>query len=95
MAINGVNPFGEKSSSWSTWLVLLFNYNLPSWLMTNNFFVMLALIIPGKESVRMQNIDVYMAPLIEQLQVLWKGVVAYDVVKVEGERHLILRAMLM
>jgi hypothetical protein len=63
--------------------------------MTNNFFVMLALIIPGKESVRMQNIDVYMAPLIEQLQVLWKGVVAYDVVKVEGERHLILRAMLM
>jgi hypothetical protein len=34
----------------------------------------------------MHNIDVYMALLIEELQVLWKGVVTYDVLKVETQR---------
>jgi hypothetical protein len=36
-----------------------------------------------------------MAPLIEELQVLWRGVVAYDVAKVKGKKHFILQAMLM
>jgi hypothetical protein len=43
----------------------------------------------------MHNIDVYMAPLIEELQVLWRGVVAYDVAKVKGKKKIILQAMLM
>jgi hypothetical protein len=94
LATDGVNPFGEKNSNWSTWPILLFNYNLPPWLVTEKFFVMLALIILSKESIRMHNIDVYMALLIEELQELWKGVVAYDVAKVEGEKHFILQAML-
>jgi hypothetical protein len=42
---------------------------------------MLTLIIHGKELVKMHNIDVYMAPLIEKLQMLWRGVVTYDVAK--------------
>src|SRR5579875_2573792 len=36
------------------------------------------LIIPGKESVKEENIHVYLAPLIEELQRLWKGVKATD-----------------
>jgi len=36
----------------------------------------------------MHNIDVYMAPLIEELQVLWSRVVAYDVAKVKGKNIL-------
>ncbi len=39
----------------------------------------------------MHNIDVYMAPLIEKLQMLWRGVVAYDVVRLNGQMHFTLR----
>jgi hypothetical protein len=95
LATNGVNPYGDKSYSRSMWLVLLFNYNLPPWLVTKKLFVMLALIILGKEFVKMQNIDVYMALLIKELQVLWKGVAAYDVAKHGGQRHFTLSAILM
>ncbi len=45
----------------------------------NFFFVMLSLIIPRKESVKDANMDTYMAPLIEELQELWRGVIAFDV----------------
>jgi hypothetical protein len=34
----------------------------------------------------MHNIDVYMAPLIEELQELWRGVITRDVTKAEGQR---------
>jgi hypothetical protein len=78
--LDGVNPFGKKNSSWCTWPILLFDYNLPPWLVTKDIFVMLALILLGKEYVKMHNINVYMAFVIEEVQILWKGVVAYDVV---------------
>ena len=32
LAMDGVNPFGLRSSSWSTWPVCLVNYNLLPWL---------------------------------------------------------------
>jgi hypothetical protein len=37
-------------------------------------FFMLALIILGKESCTCSNVDVYLQPLINELQLLWKGV---------------------
>ncbi len=43
----------------------------------------------------MHNINVHMAPLIEDLQMLWKGVATYDVMKVEGHKHFTLRTILM
>jgi hypothetical protein len=36
--------------------------------------MMLTLFIPGKKSIKSYNIDVYMAPLLEELQLLWSGV---------------------
>ncbi len=63
--------------------------------MTKKFFVTLALIIPCKELVRMHHMDVYLAPLIEELQVLWRGVVVYDVAKVETQKHFTLKAISM
>jgi len=36
------------------------------------------LLIPGKESVTEKNIDVYLAPLIKELIMLWKGVDCLD-----------------
>ena len=50
LALDGVNPFKNQSLSHSTWPVIMLNYNLPSWLVTKNFFMMLALIIPGKKA---------------------------------------------
>jgi hypothetical protein len=65
MALDGVNPFSNQSLSHSTWPVVLLNYNLPPWLVTKRFFLILVLLIPGKDSVTADNIDVYLAPLIE------------------------------
>jgi hypothetical protein len=38
---------------------------------------MLALFIPGKKSMKNHNIDMYLAPLLEELQLIWKGVYAW------------------
>ena len=95
MALDGVNPFSTQSLSHSTWPVVLLNYNLPPWFVTKRFFLMLALLIPGKESVTSKNIDVYLAPLIEELQELWGGVGAVDVSGKHGNRSFKLKAILM
>jgi hypothetical protein len=84
LATDGLNPFGEKSSSWSTWPVMFFNYNLPPWLVTKRFFVILSLIISGPESVKVANFDVYLEPVIEELEELWKGVARLDILQPPG-----------
>ncbi len=95
LALDGVNPYSNQSLSHSTWPVILLNYNLPPWLVTKRFFLMLVLLIPGKETVTSENIDVYLAPHIEGLQQLWHGVNAVDV-STDGEnKHFVLKAILM
>ena len=95
LAADGVNPFKQNQLTWSTWPVLLLNYNLPPWLSTKKFFVLLALLIPGKQSVTADVFDVYLEPLVEELQQLWEGVQAQDVTKDLGLRVFTLRAMLL
>jgi hypothetical protein len=58
MATDGVNPYGVKRTNWSTWPVCLLNYNVPSWLTMKKHFIMLPMIIPGKESVTCETFDV-------------------------------------
>jgi len=67
LTIDGVNPFKLQRTTWSTWPVMLLNYNIPPWLTTKKFFILLALPIPVKD---------LMQPLIEELQELWLGVAA-------------------
>ena len=67
LALYGVNPFSDQSTKWSTWLVFLINYNLPPWLTTKPFFLILSLIIPRKKSVTSDTIDVYLEPLFYEL----------------------------
>ena len=95
LATDGVNPFKLQRSTWSTWPVMLLNYNIPPWLTTKKFFIMLVLLIPGKQSVTGQFFDVYLAPLVEELQHLWRGVLAYDILKEVGSRTFNLRAILL
>jgi hypothetical protein len=67
---DGFNPFGNMSISHSTWPVILVSYNLPPWMCMKQTPFILLLIIPGPSSPGM-GIDVYLQPLIEELQELW------------------------
>ena len=70
---------------------MLFNYNVPPWMTTKNYFIILFLIIPGKRSVTSEHFYIYLIPLVEDLQLLWtKGIMMKDVVAWNGQVHFIL-----
>jgi hypothetical protein len=78
LAIDGFNPFRALSSKYSCWPVMLVMYNLPPWLCMRRENIMLALLIPGPKQPG-NDIDVFLQPLIEDLQELWnRGTNAYD-----------------
>ena len=56
---------------------------------------MLALLIPGRESITSDCFDVYLEPLVEELLELWIKVPAHDVSKDAGNRDFTLHAMLL
>ena len=72
LATDGVNPFGVRSTTWSTWPMVLINYNIPPWEATKKGNILLSLLIRGKYKVK--NMDVYLDPLIKELQDLWRGI---------------------
>ena len=71
LALDGMNPYSEKCSTQSLTPVIVFNYNLPPWLVTKKYFVMLCLLIPTKLSLTGSNFDVFIQPLVDELQQLW------------------------
>jgi hypothetical protein len=89
-----MNPFGEKSNTWSTWHVQGLNYNLPPWLVTKKFLLLLSLIILGPYCVKSSNFDVCLAPMLEELAELWKGVRGVDLLQPLEKRQFIMRAIL-
>ena len=93
LGMDGVNPFGARSSSYSVWPVVLVNYNLPPHMAIKKGHVMLSLLIPGKYKVK--NMDVYLQPLIDELQTLWNGICVEDISRPIGQRHFEARAILM
>ncbi|XP_062020749.1 uncharacterized protein LOC133737149 [Rosa rugosa] len=79
LASDGFNPFGQMSLSHSTWPVVIAIYNLPPWLCMKKPYMLLSLIIPGPKAPG-NDIDVYLAPLIDELKSLWEvGIETYDV----------------
>jgi hypothetical protein len=66
VALDGVNPFSMQSSKWSTWPVIIINYNLPPYLGLRKKHLLLSLLIPSKRQVK--DINVYLAPLIDDLK---------------------------
>jgi hypothetical protein len=77
LATDGFNPFGNMSSQYSMWPVLLTPLNLPPWECVNPSNCFMALLIPGPKCPG-KNFDVFLEPLIEELMELWKGVSTYD-----------------
>lgn len=93
LATDGVNPFGNRSTTWSTWLVVVVNYNIPPWEVTKKGNILLSMLIPGKHKVK--NMDVYLEPLIEELLELWRGIKVMDVTKPPQDRHAIVKGILL
>ena len=78
VASDGFNPFRTMSTTYSTWPIVLVNYNLPPWLCMKPENLILSTLISGPESPK-NKIDVYMQPLIEELKELWDlGIETYD-----------------
>ncbi|CAN6692867.1 unnamed protein product [Malus baccata var. baccata] len=76
---DGFNPFGKMRQDYSTWPVVLSIYNLPPWMCMKQPNLLLSLLIPGPRSSG-KEIDVYMRPLIDELNELWEvGTHTYDV----------------
>ncbi|XP_075109941.1 uncharacterized protein LOC107801371 isoform X1 [Nicotiana tabacum] len=78
LASDGFNPFGTMSTNYSIWHVVFVPYNLPPWLCMKQPNLTLSMIIPGPRTAG-NNIDVYLQPLIKELNELWyEGVETYD-----------------
>ena len=83
LSADGINPHSNMSSRYSCWPVLLVTYNLPSWLCMKRKFMMLSLLISSPKQPGL-DIDIYLEPLIDDLQNLWNGVSnVYDAHKKE------------
>ena len=83
LCTDGMNPYGNMSSRHSTWPVLLCIYNLPPWLCMKRRYILMPLLISGPKQPG-NDIDVYLAPLIEELQDLWRnGAKVWDAYKQE------------
>ncbi|KAA0046001.1 transposase [Cucumis melo var. makuwa] len=78
LSTDGVNSHGDLSSRYSCWPVMLVTYNLPPWLCMKQNFLMLTALISGPKQPK-NEIDVYLAPLVDYLKILWHdGVECYD-----------------
>ena len=73
-----VSTFGAMRTNNRIWPVILVPYNLPPWLCMKQPNSILSMIIPGPRMVG-NNIDVYLQPLIKELNELWsEGVQTFD-----------------
>ncbi|XP_010474311.1 PREDICTED: uncharacterized protein LOC104753810 [Camelina sativa] len=78
LSTDGFNPFNMKNNNYSCWPVLLVNYNLPPDLCMKKENIMLTLLVPGPQQPS-NSIDVYLEPLIEDLNHVWNnGETTYD-----------------
>ena len=68
LSTNGMNSFGDLSSTHSTWLVIL--TNLPPYLCQKCRYLLLTMIISGLKQPG-NDIYVFVEPLMEDMKVLW------------------------
>jgi hypothetical protein len=79
LASDGFNPFGNMSTSYRMWLLVLVSYNSSPWRCMEDLYMIMSLLIPGPKAPG-NDIDVYMQPLVDDLQELWnEGILMYDV----------------
>jgi len=69
LSTDGMNPFGDRTSTHSTWPVLLSIYNLPPWLCQKRKYLLLTIIISGPKAPGI-DIDVFLEPLMQEMETL-------------------------
>ena len=88
-----VNPFGLHLINWSTWPVVLMNYNLPSWKSIKKGHLLICLLTPRK--MKIKDMSMYLALFIDELKDLWEGIKMVDNLKKRHHKVFNLRAILM
>ncbi|XP_074336233.1 uncharacterized protein LOC141673387 [Apium graveolens] len=83
LSSDGFNPFHGNRTDYSSWPILLSIYNLPPWLCMKRRYIMLYLLISGPTEPENDS-DVFLQPLIEDMQELWRGKQMYDAYKKES-----------
>jgi len=94
IATDGFNPFGNFSSTYSMWPVLVTPLNLPPWECVNPSNCFMSLLILGPTSLG-KDFDVFLEPLIEELKELWKGVNTFHVLHHDNKKGFTLRAAML
>jgi len=83
LCTDGFCPFDMSSNTYSCWQVIVTVYNLPPWKCMTRPFMFLSMIIPGLKNPG-KKLDVFLRPLIDELNNLWfVGVETYDVYRKE------------
>jgi hypothetical protein len=62
LVIDGFNPSGNMTNSYSMWPVFFVSYNMPPWVCIEESNFMMALLIPGSSSPS-KDFDIFMEPL--------------------------------
>lgn len=88
-------PFELHKSTWSTWPVLVSYLNLPPWLETKKNLYDAFSHYFCKNEIPSEYIEVWLRPLIDKLQILWRGVPAFDILEAPGQRKFILQAVVL
>ena len=70
LASDGFNLYGNISTTYSIWVVILTMYNLPLWMCKKSPNLMLSLIIFGPSNPE-KSIDVKLPLLVDDLKDLW------------------------
>ena len=70
LVVDGFNPFGNMSLSYTMWPMVITAYNLSPWLCTKDPYKMLTLLILGSNAPG-KDIDVFLRPLVDELKELW------------------------
>ena len=91
LATDGFNPYNNASTNYNMWPVFVIPYNFAPWGCMEQSNFMMSLLIPGPESPG-KDFDVFLQPLIEELQSLWKGVKTLDILSKEKDQSFTLKA---
>jgi hypothetical protein len=71
LSTNGMNPFREMRNPHSTWPVITSIYNLAPWLCHKRKYLLLTTLISAPKQAGI-DIDVFLEPLMEDMQKLWE-----------------------
>jgi hypothetical protein len=77
IATDGFNPFRFGASQYSCWPMFVIPINLPPAFCMKEENIFLSLVVPGHKNPG-KNLNVFMRPLVDELNEAWPGVVTYD-----------------